>query len=96
MINPALLVAALSCGLALGIFVFGGLWWTVRRGLASSSPALWLGFSALLRLAIVFSTFYYMALTGLPSVIACLLGLLAARYAVARVIRSLYQGRPCD
>ena len=93
--NPAVLAAASGSGLLLGVFVFGGLWWTLRRGLASANPALWFGVGALLRLGVVLLTFYYMALTGLVSVVACLLGLLAARFTVIRVIRSLYQERSC-
>jgi F1F0 ATPase subunit 2 len=79
----------------LGTFFFGGLWWTVRRGLTSAHPALWFGVSALVRLAVVFASFYYMALTGLPSVVACLLGLLIARFAVTRAAHTLDTGRLC-
>ena len=96
MIKPGLLAAALGTGLLLGVFVFGGLWWTLRRGLASPNPALWLGCSALLRLAVVLSIFYCIAQTGIANVVACLLGLLAARFSVTRLIRSLYRERSCD
>lgn len=95
MINPASLTAALGSGLLVGVFVFAGLWWTLRRGLASPNPGVWFGVSALLRLAVVLSTFYYMALNGLASVAACLLGLLAARFTVTRIIRSVYRERSC-
>jgi F1F0 ATPase subunit 2 len=95
MINPAWLAVALASGVLLGVFIFGGLWWTVRYGLASPNPGLWFGLSGLLRLALVFVTFYYMALAGLSSVALCLLGLLVARLAITRFIRSPHQGYPC-
>jgi len=49
------LVTALALGLVLGAVFFGGLWWTVRRGLTSSTPGLWFGLSALGRMAAVFA-----------------------------------------
>jgi F1F0 ATPase subunit 2 len=89
------LLGALAAGMILGLFVFGGLWWTLRRGLASPHTALWFGLSALVRLAVVLATFYYMALAGLPQVGLCLLGLLVARFAVTRVLRSTAGSHSC-
>ena len=37
------LILVLLAGVALGIFFFGGLWWTVRRGLVAKNP--WVYFS---------------------------------------------------
>jgi len=36
-----LLILALAAGLVLGAIFFGGLWWTVRKGVSSKYPALW-------------------------------------------------------
>jgi hypothetical protein len=38
--ETVILVLAGSAGVLLGVFFFGGLWWTVRRGLSSKRPAL--------------------------------------------------------
>ena len=57
MSHQAPLLSALLIGMLLGLFFFGGLWWTLRRGLASHNPALWLGAGALVRLAVVLTTF---------------------------------------
>ena len=39
--NEVLLLAlALSAGVLLGAVFFGGLWWTVRKGVSSEQPAL--------------------------------------------------------
>ncbi|HPF13149.1 MAG: hypothetical protein H6830_12170 [Planctomycetes bacterium] len=45
-------VVAAVGGVATGLFFFGGLWWTVQRGLQSTQPALWFLVSFLVRLAV--------------------------------------------
>ena len=45
---PALALALLA-GALLGAFFFGGLWWTVQKGVTSERPALWFLGSLLLR-----------------------------------------------
>jgi F1F0 ATPase subunit 2 len=80
-------IAALTAGMILGALFFGGLWWTVRHGLTAANPALWFMLSALVRMAILVSTLYYVTRSGWPSLIACLCGLLIARVAVTRLTR---------
>ena len=46
------LALALVAGLLLGAIFFGGLWWTVRKGISSKQPALWFLGSLLLRMSI--------------------------------------------
>jgi F1F0 ATPase subunit 2 len=42
MMSEALMLGLAGvAGLLLGAIFFGGLWWTVRKGVASSRPALW-------------------------------------------------------
>ena len=43
------LALAFLAGALLGVFFFGGLWWTVQKGVASETPALWFLGSLLLR-----------------------------------------------
>ena len=81
------IVEALAIGIFLGALFFGGLWWTVRRGLTAANPALWFGVSALARMAIILSGLYYVARVGWPSLLACLCGLLIARVATTRLTR---------
>ena len=51
--NEVLLLAlALSAGVLLGGIFFGGLWWTVRKGVSSTQPALWFFGSLLLRMSV--------------------------------------------
>ena len=82
-----LIIGALAAGMALGIVLFGGLWWTVNRALTATIPGVWFGLSALLRMAVSVSALYYVARLGLPSLITCLCGLLIARGAVMRLTR---------
>ena len=46
------LALSMGAGLVLGAIFFGGLWWTVIRGLSSRQPALWFLGSLLLRMSI--------------------------------------------
>lgn len=82
------LVAVLAwfAGGALGAVFFGGLWWTVRRGVTSPRPALWFGGSLLLRLGIVLAGFYLVGRGGhWERMLACLLGFVIVRVVVGRL-----------
>ena len=81
-----LMLAALA-GVVLGIFFFGGLWWTVRRTLSTRNPALLFGGSLILRLAVTISGFYLVADGDWQRAIACLAGFLLARWLVTRWTR---------
>ena len=80
--------AALS-GILLGGIFFGGLWWTVRRGLRSPAPALWFGGSLLIRAWAALGGFYWMLQGEWPRLPAGLLGFLVARFVVIRMTRTL-------
>jgi F1F0 ATPase subunit 2 len=83
--SPAAALAfALVSGLALGVFFFGGLWWTVRRGIVSGTPALWFSVSSLLRTAIALGGFYLVSNGQWQRLLACLSGFVLARVVVAR------------
>jgi F1F0 ATPase subunit 2 len=81
------LLAALA-GLGLGAIFFAGLWWTVRRGLASARPALWFFASLLVRLGLTLAGFYWVAGDDWRRLLACLFGFLLARLLVARLTRA--------
>lgn len=80
----ALLLAGAAGGL-LGLFFFGGLWWTVRRALESPRPALWVGGSLLLRMATVATGFVVVGAGDWRSLLSCLMGFLAMRWLVVRL-----------
>ena len=81
----ASLIFSLTLGVALGLFFFGGLWWTVQKGLASSRPALWFMSSLLLRSAMVLCGFYFVADSDWKRLAACLLGFIIARFIAIRL-----------
>jgi F1F0 ATPase subunit 2 len=71
-----------AAGAGLGTIFFGGLWWTVRMGLASKQPALWFFCSLLLRMSIALVGFYFIGLGHWQRLLACLLGFVLARFVV--------------
>jgi len=89
MMNETLtLILAWAAGLVLGAIFFGGLWWTVRRAMASSQPALWFVGSLLLRTGIVMVGFVVVSGGHAETMVACLVGFVIARFIVMRVTRS--------
>lgn len=87
MADAALWPVALLAGAALGAIFFGGLWWTVQRGAASTIPARWFLGSLVLRTAIVLVGFYLVG-AGQPVRLGlCLLGFVLARAVVLRITR---------
>ena len=61
MTDPLGLVLALVTGISLGAMFFGGLWWTVQKGVSSKQPALWFLGSLLLRTWLTLDGFYFVA-----------------------------------
>ena len=80
--NVLFLALALMAGLLLGTIFFGGLWWTVRKGLSSKSPAVWFLGSLLLRMGIVLAGFYFIGRGDWQRLVVCLLGFIIARFMV--------------
>ena len=76
------LTPALGAGVLLGAFFFGGLWWTVRKGVASQRPALWFFGSMLLRMSITLAGFYFVGRENWQRWLLCLLGFILARFVV--------------
>ena len=85
---PVLALAFLA-GALLGAFFFGGLWWTVRKGVSSESPALWFLGSILFRTGVVLAGIYFVAQAHWSRLVACLLGFMIARVVVVRRLKRL-------
>ena len=82
------LMLAWVAGVGLGAIFFGGLWWTVRKGVSSPRPALWFLGSLLLRMCIVLTGFYFVGRGNWERLVACLLGFVIARLVVTRLTRT--------
>jgi F1F0 ATPase subunit 2 len=85
--EPVFLGLALLAGAALGAIFFGGLWWTVRKGLSSTRPAIWVFGSLLLRTVLVLGGFYFIGRDQWERLAVCLIGFVIARVGVMRLTR---------
>lgn len=89
--GPALLVP-LAVGGLLGLFFYGGLWWTVQRLLAARHPAPFSLGSMVVRMAVVLAGFYWVMDEDWVRLLACAVGLLAARTVLIHRYRPIRNG----
>ena len=82
------LVLAGAVGAALGTIFFGGLWWTVEKGVLSKQPAVWFMGSRLLRMSIALAGFYFIGRGHWERMVACLIGFIIARFILMRLTRT--------
>jgi F1F0 ATPase subunit 2 len=82
----------LMAGVLLGAFFFGGLWWTVQKGMTSKNPALWFFGSTLLRMSLAVAGFYFISQGDWRKLLVCLLGFVIARVVVTRFTRTTKKG----
>jgi F1F0 ATPase subunit 2 len=80
-------IFAWFAGTLLGAIFFGGLWWTIRRGVSSRQPALWFLVSLMLRMSITLLGFYLVGRGHWQRLVLCLLGFVMARLAVTWLTR---------
>jgi F1F0 ATPase subunit 2 len=79
---------AWAAGVLLGGIFFGGLWWTVRRGMSSKQPALWFFGSVGLRMSVTLAGFYFVSGGHWERLLASVVGFLMASLFVTRLTRS--------
>jgi len=79
------MVFAMLVGILLGAFFFGGLWWTIHRGVLSRQPALWFFGSMVLRTCLVVLGFYYMLGDHWQTWLAGLSGFVISRVIATRL-----------
>jgi F1F0 ATPase subunit 2 len=70
---------AVMMGVILGMIFFGGLWWTVEKGVAAKRPELLFLGSLLLRVSVTLAGFYYVGNGKWQRIIGCLIGFILAR-----------------
>jgi F1F0 ATPase subunit 2 len=87
---------AVVAGAVLGVMFYGGLWWTVRKGLLSRQPAVWFLTSLVVRTAVALLGFYAVFRGDWRRLVACMAGFVLARLLVTRLTRTLPEplGRP--
>jgi len=81
------LVLACVAGGLLGAMFFGGLWWTIRKGVSSEQPALWFMGSLVLRMSVAVAGFLVVGGGHWERLLSCLLGFVGARLVVTRLTR---------
>ncbi|MGO9834672.1 MAG: ATP synthase subunit I [Polyangiaceae bacterium] len=81
------LVLAWMAGGMLGAMFFGGLWWTVRKGVSSKQPALWFFGSLMLRMSVTLAGFYFVSSGHWERLLVCLFGFFMASLFVKRLTR---------
>jgi F1F0 ATPase subunit 2 len=82
------LMLALATGVLLGAIFFGGLWWTIQKGVSSKWSALWFFGSLLVRTSMVLAGFYFIARGHWQRLIVGLIGFVIARFIVTRITQS--------
>lgn len=75
---------ALVAGAGVGVFYFGGLWWTTQRLVTTANPALLAFASFVVRTVLSLAGFYLVAGGQWVRLIACLAGFLLARTVLVR------------
>jgi F1F0 ATPase subunit 2 len=88
----AIFFLVLLSGILIGAFFFGGLWWTVQKGLTSRNPVWWFFGSTLLRTSFAVAGFYFVSGGDWRKLVVCLLGFVIARVAVTRLTRTTNKG----
>lgn len=91
--NVTILLAAMAGGI-LGLIFFGGLWWTVGKGVQSKNPALWFFASLLLRMSIALAGFYFVSGHHWERMVSCLVGFVVARLVVTWLTRASRSRQP--
>lgn len=77
-------ILVMLAGGVLGVLFFGGLWWTVKKGVSSTQPALLFFASMLLRTLIALTGFYFIGGGHWSRLLSCFLGFIIARLIVMR------------
>ena len=75
-------ILAFVMGGLLGTFFYGGLWWTIQKGVSSKQPALLFTGSLAARTLIALAGFYFVSRGDWHRLLGCLSGFVAARILV--------------
>ncbi|TWT59690.1 ATP synthase subunit I [Rubinisphaera italica] len=79
-----ILIPAWLAGTILGTIFFGGLRWTIQKGIISPYPVRWFLGSLLLRMSVTLLGFYFVSGFHWERLMACLIGFIMARMVVMR------------
>jgi len=94
--ETGMILITLIMGILLGLFFFGGLWWTTKKGLLSKTPALWFLTSLFVRIGIVIIAFYYLSRGHWERALICLIGFIIARTIIMRITQIKDNSKPLE
>jgi F1F0 ATPase subunit 2 len=92
----ALLLMALATGVLLGLFFFGGLWFTARKAIVSKLPTLWFFVSLIVRLGVTIVVFYFVGRNHWDRMLVCLIGFVIARTVIVRFVQLPKLNKPFE
>ena len=75
-------ILAFVMGVLLGTFFYGGLWWTIQKGVSSKQPALLFTGSLAVRTIVALAGFYFVSRGNWRRLLGCLVGFVIARILV--------------
>lgn len=85
------LLFSFGAGILIGLFYFGGLWWTVNRMSFRSKPTLWVTGSFLIRAGLSLMGIYFAADGQWKGMLFCLSGFVLARMLLTAKLKSIGQ-----
>jgi F1F0 ATPase subunit 2 len=80
------IIAMWVAGGILGTIFFGGLWWTVQKGVSSGQPSVWFLVSLIIRMGITVAGFYFLSHGHWQRLLPIVLGFFTARFIITRII----------
>jgi F1F0 ATPase subunit 2 len=84
------MILSYIAGMALGLFFFGGLWFTVKKAVVAKTPAIWFLGSFILRVSVVMLGFYFISPGGWQLLLISVVGFIVARFLVIYFSKSMY------
>ena len=94
--ETGIIILTFISGCLLGLFFFGGLWWTTQKGLLSKIPALWFLTSLFVRLGITITSFYFISREHWERALICLLGFIISRTMIMQITRIKDKSKPLE
>ena len=78
----------LIIGFLLGVFYFGGLWWTTKKIITAKRPAILLMGSFFVRVMTVLYVLYIFADSNFMNILTIMIGFMGSRFIIASYIKS--------
>jgi F1F0 ATPase subunit 2 len=81
-----LTIFAAPAGLVTGCLFFGGLYFTVKRGLTASNPVFWFLPSFIIRIGLTLAGFWFFSSGSWERLMLCFAGFMTARFFITKFL----------